>query len=530
MASGKMSPRQKMINMMYLVLIALLALNVSKEILKAFHLMEVSFENAKDNIDEKNQLVMQTFEIAKDENPKRATEWFNKAAEVRQIAKEFDDYINEVKKTIIDQSGGRKERSADEPEGALTETMVPDNMEKHANYFEEGSGKGGQGKVLQARIEQARMDMIKVLDHPRIDKSVRETLERNSALRAEDPPQKGASKKTWSSSYLVHSPLAGVAALLSKIQSDAKNLEAEILNILINQVDASTIKFDAVEAKIIASSSYIMAGQEYEADIVLMALNTTAQPKIVVNNQQIPVEGGKGKYKVTAPNSAGFHTVEGYIEVDGPDGVEKKEFKTEWQSFQPAATISADAMNVLYIGLENPISVSVPGFPANDVTASISSGSLTKTTGSGKYIAKVQRVQGMKTTITANVRLPDGSSRSMGKMEYRIREVPNPEPLYGNLPGGKQPKGALRVQSILNASMGSFAFEGVNFKVTGFEAMLVPKGGQPKIASVTGNSLAQVNSMVAGARSGDRIIIAEIKAIGPGGIRKNLPAMVIDIQ
>src|SRR5690606_27274312 len=132
--------------------------------------------------------------------------------------------------------------------------------------------------------------------------------------------------------------------------------------------------------------------------------------------------------------------------------------------------------------------------------------------------------------ITANVKLPDGSSRSMGKMEYRIREVPNPEPLYGNLPGGKQAKGALRVQSILNASMGSFAFEGVNFKVTSFEAMLVPKGGQPKIASVNGNSLAQVNSMVAGARSGDRIIIAEIKAIGPGGIKKNLPAMVIDIQ
>jgi gliding motility-associated protein GldM len=536
MAGGKISPRQKMINMMYLVLLALLALNVSKEILKAFHLMEVSFENTKTNIDDKNNLVQQQFETSLEQNRKRTEEWYNKALEVRKISKEFCIYIDSVKNHIETQAGGRKEPEpgSDTTNKYARELASPDQIEKHANYFDEGSGKQGQGKILQAAIEKARKDMLAVLKHPKIDTSVVANLEKNSALRAQDPPKEGQKQVSWASMYLTHSPLAGVTALLVKIQSDAKNLEAEVLNELLKQIDAQTIKFDAVEAKVIAESSYIMAGSAYEADIVLMALNTTAQPKIVVNGNVIPVEGGKGKYRVTAPGSAGVHKVDGYIEVEGPDGIEQKKFSTEWQSFQPAATISADAMNVLYIGLDNPISVSVPGFRAEDVQAVMTAGTgtLTKAQGTGKYVAKVQRVQGSKTKITANVKMPDGTSRKMGEMEYRIREVPNPEPMFGSLGSGAHAKGALLAQRTLNASLGSgFAFEGVNFRVTKFAALLVPKTGQARMIPVSGNSLQAVAAVVNAARAGDKLIIADVEADGPGGIKKKLTAsLVIDIK
>jgi gliding motility-associated protein GldM len=533
MASGKLSPRQKMINMMYLVLIALLALNVSKEILKAFHLMEVSFENTKTNIDEKNDIVIKQFELSMESKAARTKPWYDKALEVRKIAKEFNDYIEEVKTHIIAEGGGRKED--EQNTGKLPELTTPDNIEKHANYFEEGSGKQGQGKVVQQRIEDARIAMLKVLDDPKIDKDVVANLERNTALRAENPPPDGATTKSWTAMYLTHSPLAGVAALFSKIQSDAKNLEAEILNVLLKQIDAQTIKFDAVEAKVIAPSSYIMAGQTYEAEVVLMAINTTAQPKIVVNGKEIPVEGGKGVYKVQAPSSAGIHKLEGYIEVEGPDGLQQVAFKpTEWQSFQPAATISAEAMNVLYIGLDNPISVSVPGFKAEDVVVSMTpgSGTLTKASGTGKYTAKVQRVQGSRTTISARVKMPDGSTREMGKMDYRIREVPNPEPVWGNMYSGAYGKAALMAQSSLNATLGAgFAFEGVKFTVIKYAALLVPKTGQARPVFVTGNSLAQVHTLVNASRAGDKIIIADVEVKGPGGINKKLTAnLLMDIR
>lgn len=533
MAGGNISPRQKMINMMYLVLLALLAMNVSKEILKAFHLMEVSFENSKQNVDEKNTLIISQFNASMETNPARTKPWFDKANQVRKIAADFTTFIDSVKKHIEVQGGGRKVPEKGEVTTGLTELAAPDNMEKHANYFDEGSGKQGQGKVLQAAINKAREDMIKVLDDPKIDKSVRENLNSKTALRADNPPKDGPNQKTWSSVYLTHSPLGGVAAILSKIQSDAKNLESEILNVLVQQINASTVKFDAVEAKIIAPSSYIMAGSTYEAEIVLMAINTTAQPEIVVNGQKISVEGGKGIYKVQAPSSAGIQQVKGHVVFEGPDGPEKKEFATEWQSFQPAATISAEAMNVLYIGLENPISVSVPGFRADDIVVTAGAGcALSKVSGTGKYIARVQRVQGSKTTISATVKMPDGTSRKMGQMEYRIREVPNPEPLYGSLTSGAHGKAALMAQQTLNASLGAgFAFEGVKFVVTKYAALLVPKSGQARMVPVTGNSLQQVNGLVSGARAGDKLIIAEVEARGPGGIMKKLTAnLVIDIR
>lgn len=493
--------------------------------------MEVSFENSKGNIDAKNDIVMQQFQASMESNANRTKEWFDKAKEVRKISKDFCTYVEKIKKDIETNAGGRLPVEPGHSAGTLTELAAPDQMEKHANYFETGSGKQGHGKELQDAIEKARKDMIAVLNHPKISKDILTNLDQNSSLRAEDP-KGGTNKQSWVSSYLVHSPLAGVTALLSKTESDAKNLEAEVLNVLIKQINAATIKFDAVEAKIIAPSSYIMQGTNYEAEIVLMALNTTAEPTIYVNGEKIPVQGGKGIYKVPASGS-GIHPVKGYIEVEGPDGLEKKEFSTEWQSFQPAATISAEAMNVLYIGLENPISVSVPGFRAEDVVVSAGPGCvLSKASGTGKYIAKVSRVQGSKTKISASVKMPDGTSRQMGQMEYRIREVPNPEPLFGSLGSGAQGKGALMAQSTLNASLGSgFAFEGVRFVVTRYTALLVPKVGNAIPITVTGNSLSSVNSRIASARSGDKLIIANVEANGPGGITKKLTAsLVIDIK
>lgn len=524
MASGKISPRQKMINMMYLVLLALLALNVSKEILKAFHLMEVTFVQSNKNIDDKNRNIVASLgDAASTQNA--AKPWYAKAQQVKAASDSFYAYIESVKDTVIAMAGGRKLPEEGQDKNALQELASPDQIEKHANYFMNE----GHGVKVQQKINDARERFLSFLD----DTTYQSQLRRQTSLRADNAAKKDANGKqqTWASIYLEHSPLAGVTAMMSRIQNDARNLESDVLNYLATKVGADKIKVDKLEAKIIAPSSYIMQGQTYEAEIVLMALNSQDKPKIVVNQESLEPENGKGVYRKTA-SGVGVNKVEGYIETFGPSGeLQKYPFATEWVSFQPAATISATAMNVLYIGLDNPISVAVPGFRAEDVVPSITSGSLTKTQGTGNYICRVQRVQGSKTTISVRVKLPDGTTREMGKQEYKVREVPNPEPLYGTLPGGGHGKGALTNQTTLNASLGAgFAFDGVKFRVTKFSALLVPKTGAPKFMTVNGNSLAQVNGAVQGARAGDKLIIAEIEAVGPSGPKKLPSSLVIDIK
>ena len=156
MASGKLSPRQKMINMMYLVLIALLALNVSKEILKAFHLFELSFNNANKNTDLKNKDVMAGFEANMNDPAKkgRTEQWYKLAQEAQKVSKEFNDYVEKTKNDIVIGAGGRKDEKAEE------ELTQPDNMEKHANYFVNI----GNGKKLQDKIEETRKKLVKILD------------------------------------------------------------------------------------------------------------------------------------------------------------------------------------------------------------------------------------------------------------------------------------------------------------------------------------------------------------------------------
>lgn len=538
MASGKQSPRQKMINMMYLVLLALLALNVSKEILKSFHLMETSFLSSLKSIDEKNALIEQGFQQSMSENKQRTEEWYNRAIEVRRISRDFNTQITQLKDTIVLAAGGRKSLDPDDDPESLPELQMPDNMERHANFFEKGSGKRGQGEVLQNLINDTREKMLEQLNHPDLLRNrpdVIDNLRRQTALRADDPPSKGTSRATWYGTYLVHSPLAGVTALLTKIQNDAKNLESDILNILASQISAATIKFDEVRSQVITNKSYIMIGDNFEADVVLMALNTTSSPEIFLEDgTKVPVEGGIGKLTIPA-RSAGVNTVRGYVVVDDPsaDGGKRKDsFEYEWQSAPPTATISATAMNVLYVGLDNPISVSVPGYPAEAVSVTMSGQApLKKGKGVGEYLAVVKPVSGNRTTITASVRLPDGTSRTMGSQEYRIRQVPSPEPTYGNLTSGAHPKGALTRQTTLNASLGAgFAFEGVKFTVTRYAALLVPRTGQPRMVNVSGNSLANVNQVVGAARAGDKLIVSQVEVNGPGGKRTLTASLVIDIK
>ncbi len=523
MASGKLSPRQKMINMMYLVLIALLALNISNEILKAFHLMEVSFNKANQALTDKNKALMDAFKAAEDDPAKaaRTKRWAEKAREVQRISDEFFKKIEVYKKDIEVAAGGRKE--AEPGETGLREMSKGDDMEGHKHYLGTDDAKPGKGDELRKLIDDTRVKMLKVLEGVKDDKATIALFDKNTAFRVEDFKDDNGAQKTWQRDVLGKSPVAGVMAMLTKVQNDCKSLETDILTKLAENIDASVAKFDKTAALIIAESTNVMEGSQFKAKVALMAYNSTAATKILVNGQTVNVVDGIGEYTATA-SGVGTHKVEAKIETidpntGGPTFVSAQPI--EWTSFKSTATISADAMNVLYIGLDNPMSISVPGVTPGNTTVTPGPGLTLTKSGEGKYIAKV--TGGKETSISVSAKMPDGTSKRMGEpMKFRIKSVPKPVAQLGTLISGSYNKGEIAMQQTLYAYLDGFVFDGVKFTITKYRVIFMPKRGYMEDRQVSGNSAAAIREYANKAKTGDMLVIEGIRANGPGVVDKPL--------
>jgi gliding motility-associated protein GldM len=528
MAGGKLSPRQKMINMMYLVLMALLALNVSKEILKSFHLIEISFNKAQANINAKNTTLIDAL-AAQSENRAQVVPFYKRAEVAKKIGDDFVNYIQELKDVLEKGGGGRKEAEGTE-NPKETELAQPDNIEKHANLLFV-QNQGAKAKELQSKINETRTKLVELLkssakDGVNIDASILKAVEANSDLRAEDPQ---GSQQTWASLFFEHAPLAGVITLLTKIQNDARNTQAEVINQLAKSIDSKKISFDQLKAAVIAPSSTVMVGEEYKAEVLLVASNSKSDHQVVLSNGTVlKLEDGLGKYNAT-PNSQGVFEWGGSIKLQTDTGLAVFPFKAEYQAFAGSATISATKMNVLYIGVPNPISVSVPGFAPKDVAVSMVGGSISSD-GKGGYNANV--TSGREAKISASAKLRDGSSRNMGTVVYRVRPLPRPEAKFGALESGRpSPKEAMIAQSAINASLGEgFAFEGINYVVTSYQFIFVPRREDPVVIPGSGPMITGTMKGALGrAKRGDRVLVDKIRAKGPDGERALLP-IIIEIQ
>lgn len=523
MASGKVSARQKMINMMYLVLTAMLALNVSKEILKAFHLMEVSFNKANSNVDKKNENILQALEEQAKNRKDEVGPYYDRALQVKKASGDFVKYIDDLKKTLISKTEGRNEPKPGENANE-TELKMADNIELHAHYLFKNPA-DAKAKELTDMVNNTRqklLDLLKDGNGVKVDPKDRDKIATLTNLKTDFDKK----YPSWAKMYFEHSPLASVITMLTKIQNDCRNTEADIIEALTRNIDKKKVSFDRLEAKVIASSTAVMVGSEYKAEVLLVASNSKSENPVVVGGRTLPMEDGKGIY-TTRPSNQGTFKWNGSIQVKGPEGVVSYPFEAEYQAFQGAATISADAMNVLYIGLDNPISIAVAGYTPNDIVATITGGSLSRT-GKG-WIAKVSAPG--KATITASVKVKDGSVRRMGSMEYRIKNVPKPESMFGALESGNYPAAALLGQNSITATMPNFVFEGIKWVVTKYACAYVPRRGQAEFFSGTGASITgQIKSAITRAKRGDKILVDEIMASGPNGITKKLAPIAININ
>lgn len=529
MAGGKMSPRQKMINMMYLVLMALLALNVSKEILKSFYLFEKSFYSAADNIDSKNNATIKALEASMEKNAAKTKPYMERAKGVQKATNEFIAYVDGIGKMVEEWYGGR-----DPETGAL---VSPDQMEDHALYFTVEND-GAKGKEFMAKINEARENILKYLkpdaglgDSTNIkDMTEYKAALAASQLHAEDDKD-GLSGAGWVEENLEHNPAAGLMALLARIKNDAKTTESDALDRLASRIDATDYKFDKLEAKVLAKSSYVMEGENFEADILLVASNSKGQPNIMVGSSSINVEGGVGKYTQRA-SGVGNKTFAGKIIIDGPEGPKEFPFENEFYVFKPAATIAATEMNLLYKGIDNPMSISVPGFAASEVKVSAPGLNL-NSLGGGKYNAKVPSSTSKEVTITASI-TRDGKTKTVGSQKFRVRSLPQPTAQLGGIPNDGLPKGkaAVGAQSSIIASMGAGFAYNLNYRVQGFKMIIAYKRKPPVMASSSNGALTgQMRSMVKSTQSGDKILIEGIRATeAKYGFKANLSPIIISIR
>lgn len=524
MAGGKASPRQKMINMMYLVLTALLALNVSAEILKAFHLVEVSLAKSAENIETKNQSVMKAIEKYHNEFPtdSNGTVVYNNAKKVREIAGEFMTYITELKSQVIQGADGRKEDSNENGSTDDEPLMKADNVEKHANLFVNE----GKGKELRAKINEAREKLLALVP---ADK--RAGI--NSDLVTNDVKEKGKTI-TWESALFEHTPAGAVVTLLTKIQGDLRNTEAQVLDVLKASISESDFTFDKLEAKIIPNKgTYITVGAEYSADIFVAASSSKQEAVVEVNGRQIPFEGGVGKYKIV-PTTPGEQTYKGVITVKKPNGqMESFDFTEKYFVTKPLAVISADKMNVVYIGIDNPISVSVPGFVAKDVQVTVTpsgAGNFKPGAEAGTYVFNPNS-SAKEIVITASVN-KDGKTTKMGEQKFRIRQIPKPIPVMGTIEAsGNVPAAALQSVNFIYAVLKDFVFEGISYKPVKYTMLYQPKKGDGDFEQVTGQAITpKIKGWFSKARKGDTFTLTNILAQGPAGAVAIPTSLTVTIQ
>jgi gliding motility-associated protein GldM len=301
---------------------------------------------------------------------------------------------------------------------------------------------------------------------------------------------------------------------------------------LYTSIDAGSFKFDNLEARVIAPTSYVLTGQEYKADVFLAAYSSTSNPEISVGGASIPVEGGLGKY-TTRPGSEGLKKWGGVIKVKDPATNQMKEypFEAEYIAAKPASVVSADKMNVLYIGVENPMSISVPGVADANVTATVSGGGTTLVKdvklGSSKYIAKATTQGEANIAIAAKL---DGKSVPMGQFKYRVKRVPDPVAMVNGKKGGPINKAELAAATSVNSIMENFDFE-LYFKVNKFRMTLIKKGRDPVELDAPSNLITPaMKAAISGSGPGAKVYFEYIKASGPDGTTRSLGSVNFVLQ
>ncbi len=540
MGHGKETPRQKMIGMMYLVLTALLAMNVQKEVLNAFINVDEGLHKTIGTFNGRNEVIYDDFLEKAELNPSKVAPIKDVALEIREKADHLFEMIQEMKIEIVNTSEGEGNPAIDEDNNVQISLI---NGKDNMNIPAEIMITKGRGLELKKEIEEFREWLIEDVVDEEKNKELVESI--HHSLHTEDHKAEDGQTHPWESANFEHLPLAGVVAIMSGIQTDIRNVESEVISFLHKQIDAGSIKFTGLDATVIPNSNYILKGGQYKAEISLAAFDTTQEPKIYIGKidstldeetgiytysvpnpiDSVKVKQGKGIYTRPA-NSVGNSSYEGIIVLPTLDGVPiVRKFKHTYQVSEGSYSVNPLKMNVFYTGVDNPVDILVAGVPIENVNATITNGMIRKQP-DGSWIVRPKNVGNAFVEVFAEI---EGKKQSQGFKEFRVKSVPDPVAKVNNQKGGAINKQVLLAQFGVAAEMENFDFE-LEYKVTQFTVSAVIKGFNQE-EPVKGNRFSEKQKQLINNLSrGDKVYIEDVKAVGPDGVERPLNQLIFKLN
>ena len=504
---------------MYIVLTAMLALNVSSDVLDGFTQVQDGLTRTNQNVAQRNEAIYLQLDALATQNPDKGRQWLEKASQVRKATANLLTGIDSLKHEIV--------RKADGNDGNPDNIVNRDDLEAAAVVMlAPGTSRG---ENLRKHIDQYREYIGSFIPDTTKRKNISHILSTESVVR------KGTlAPQLWEESKFDQQPVVAAITLLTKLQSDILYAEGEALSSIYAQVDAGDVRVNELNAYVLPQSRIVMRGSKYTANIVLAAVDTTARPQIFIGDEQLSNE--HGIYELVAGQTGTF-TYNGFLEVGHGDGSSTRHpFESSYTVIEPSATVSATMMNVLYAGIDNPVGISVPGVATSDISASMTNGTLTRS--GDHWIARPTTV-GTDATVTVTATM-DGRSVQMAQTTFRVRKLPDPTPFIaftdqnGNIDsyrGGKPFSKSLlikteKLQAAIDDGLLDTPFTVLSFETVFFDSM---GNAIPEVSDGANFSQRQKQSFQRLQR-GKRFYISRIKAIGPDGITRDLSPMEVIVN
>ena len=536
MASTKLPPRQRMINMMYLVLTAMLALNVTAEVLNAFKTVDDGIGRSNTSLETKNASLFSDFQVQMNMDAKKTEPFKQKAEESQRICKTLYDQLEQYKQQVVKEAGDYDPKSG--------QLISNDNIDIATRKFVEEDN----GKKIKEAIKKSREQLLAL---PSDEDKAQFT---NSLPLLIDEPKDGLS---WEFHKFNHVPTVAAVTLLSKYQNDALAAENQLVEYFYKKIDYGQHKVDRLTALVNSPSNYIMQGLSYKANVMLTTYSSTQNPDVFIgsftsqvkknvagnydeissatdapplnNPVKVDVLNGLGKIQMQGSN-VGESKYTGVIRVKDPSGSGYKfyPFEGEYQVAAKSAVVSPTNMNVLYAGLENPISVSVPGVAQKDVTASFDGPGILEKKPDGSYMVKPSGKGKYKVKVSAKV---DGTTMAMGDMEFRVKRVPDPiSTLDGSYGSGNMAAPRFKSTTGIVPKLENFEFP-ARFDIISYTIVAILPDGIIKYPCIGPRYDSKFKDMLDKGKfkKGCTVVFEDIVAKGPEGDRRQLSPIAVAI-
>ena len=565
-----------MIGMMYLVLTALLALNISKEVLNGFVKVENSLQNTQTTLKGKVSETLTTLEVKYAQNKEKVGPFMDKAREVRGESDQLVNYITQLKGRCMATSEGKYDDAVEndflnfigKDDSGMDTTMSLADIQKKDEYQELTAFMVGSepqspkfdendpwsASALKQNLEAYRdyLKEIRLVDSQGNTRELPEYIKVQLDDRFAFPNEMEDGKEVlWEAANFFDVPLAAVMPLMSKMIIDVQDAQEDVLSWLLGGIEAKSYKFTDLKPLVVPESNYILRGDSFRADVLLAAYDATNAPDIFIDDQKwdgrdsamLAYEGmegmtigsdGMGKLRIpTRGMSLGEMNFKGLIRFQGPDGnIEPYSFFTPTITVaEPALVVSPTKMNVFYRGVPNPVEVSVPGVPQDKIDVRIDGGHSIKRQSDGSYIVEPANNSSVReANITVSAELPDGTKKTLPSKNFRVKRIPDPVAFWT----GKKPsdKGITKAEVLsfapVAARMEGFDFD-VKVRVKSFTMRISKDGSFSDLASGNNRITSDQKEALKRLRRGNIIYLEDILVSMPDGSERDLPPMKLKI-